>query len=166
MKALKLIEKTREYLDYLEEHINNVRKAWLEVQDKCQDMRFIWDDFVYHRLGMEVLNHDLSKLLEQEFVQYRKAFFPADGEPKYDMAEAWEHHKANNPHHWENWTQRGNYDPYEWEINCAHMVIDWMAMGYKFKDTARQYYEKNKERIELPDYAVSFIYEIFDRIEK
>ena len=165
MKALEQIKKTCEYLDYLEEHINNVRRAWLEIQDKCRSMRFIWDDFVYHRLGMEVESHDISKLSEQEFVQYRKAFYPADGEAKYDMIEAWEHHKKYNPHHWETWTTLPEYDPYEWEINCAHMVIDWMAMGYKFGDTAREYYEKNRDKIILPDYAVSFIYEIFERLK-
>jgi hypothetical protein len=46
------------------------------------------------------------------------------------------------------------------------MVIDWMAMGYKFGDTAQQYYEKNKEKIKLPGYAVKFMYEIFNRINK
>ena len=46
------------------------------------------------------------------------------------------------------------------------MVLDWMAMGYKFGDTAQEYYEKNKEKIELPDWAIEFIYEIFRRVYK
>jgi hypothetical protein len=55
--------------------------------------------------------------------------------------------------------------PIEWAVHCTHMVIDWMAMGYKFGDTAQQYYEANKDKIELPDYAVDFIYEIFKRLD-
>ena len=39
-----------------------------------------------------------------------------------------------------------------------------MAMGYKFGDTARSYYETNSGKIKLPDFVVHFIYEIFDRI--
>lgn len=57
-------------------------------------------------------------------------------------------------------------DPYAWEVHCVHMVIDWMAMGYKFNDNAKIYYERNKDKIKLPEYAVVFIYEIFNRIYK
>ena len=55
--------------------------------------------------------------------------------------------------------------PDDWEIDCVHMICDWMAMGYKFGDTARQYYESHKDKINLPEIAIPFIYEIFDRIE-
>lgn len=165
MKALELINKTREYIDYIEEHINNVEKAWKEVKIKCKDMRFIWDDFYYFHLDNAIKYHDISKLSEQEFVQYRKDFFPIEEEPKFDAIEAIDHHKRHNFHHWERWTKDGNNTPNEWEIHCAHMVIDWMAMGYKFNDTAQSYYERNKDKIILPDYAKSFIYEIFSRIE-
>jgi len=167
MRAILIINKTRDYLDYLEEHINNVQKAFKEIEIKCKDMRFITDDLFYHTLHAEVERHDLSKLSEYEFIQYRKAFFPVDGDPKYDMSEAWEHHKTMNPHHWENWTSQTGckIHPDDWEIDCAHMVIDWMAMGYKFGDTAKEYYETNKDRIKLPPIAIFFIYEIFKRIE-
>ena len=75
--------------------------------------------------------------------------------------------QKNNPHHWENWT--ANIEclgfPDSWEIDCAHMICDWMAMGYSFGDTAQQYYENNKNKIHLPEFAMPFIYQIFDRIE-
>lgn len=45
MKALSIIEKTQEYLDYVKEHILNVEKAFKVVEEKCSDMRFIYDDF-------------------------------------------------------------------------------------------------------------------------
>lgn len=168
MKALKYIKKTREYLDYLEEHIKNVEKAWNVLKGKCTDMRFIYDDFVYHSVDKEIELHDLSKLSEWEFVQYRQAFFPIETEGKYDMSEAWEHHKEENPHHWETWTRLNDEnpnDPYTWEINCVHMVVDWMAMGYRFGDTAQKYYEANKNKIDLPEYAISLIYDIFKRLD-
>ena len=164
MKALKLIKKTREYLDYLEEHILNVEKAWSELQDKCKDMRFMWDDYYYFSIQDAVEAHDISKLSEQEFVQYRKAFYSAKNEPKYDMSEAWEHHKRENPHHWENWTELGWGNPAA-EVHCVHMVIDWIAMGYKFGDTAQFFYEKNQDKINIPKEAVSFIYKIFRRLD-
>jgi hypothetical protein len=165
MQLLEQINQTRKYLDYIEEHVLNVRSAWQEIQAKCKDMNIVYDDFYYKWIDEEVFRHDLSKLSEQEFVQYRKSFYPTDIESKYDMSEAWKHHKANNPHHWENWTKKDMSMPIEWAVHCTHMVIDWMAMGYKFGDTAQQYYEANKDKIELPDYAVDFIYEIFKRLD-
>lgn len=168
MVILDIIEKTREYLNYIEEHVLNVEKAWRELQDKCEDMKFIYDDYLYNMIDAEVGFHDLSKLSEQEFIQYRKSFYPTKAESKeikYDMTQAWKHHKINNPHHWQNWTTMNSNHPHEWEVHCVHMVIDWMAMGYKFGDTAQSYYESNKDKVELPDYAVSFIYEIFERIK-
>lgn len=166
MKALEQINKTREYLNYLEEHILNVQKAWNVIKEKCKDLRFMYDDFYYFSIDEEIYNHDVSKLSEQEFVQYRKSFYPTSEESKYDISEAWEHHKKNNPHHWENWTTiKPRWDA-DWEVHCVHMVCDWMAMGYKFGDTAKMYYESNKDKIILPEYAIDFIYSIFDRVYK
>ena len=45
------------------------------------------------------------------------------------------------------------------------MVIDWTAMGYKFGDTAQEYYEANKDKIVIKEIALyNFMYEIFDKI--
>lgn len=133
-------------------------------------MDFVSDDFLYCAISDQVDNHDISKLSPAEFVQYRRVFFPIKSEGKVkELGEAWEHHKDNSPHHWENWTthsvQDDAYVEDQWKIHCVHMVADWMAMGYKFGDTARTYYERNKDKIKLPDYAVKFIYDIFSRIK-
>ena len=37
-------------------------------------------------------------------------------------------------------------------------------MGIKFGDTAKSYYEKNKNKINLPEWAEAYIYEIFEKI--
>ncbi len=167
MKTLEVIKRTREYLDYLEEHIINVSIAWEIVKDKCKDMRVIWDDYYFQLLNIEVQYHDLSKMSEQEFVQYRKSFYPVFSYSlKYDISEAWDHHKKNNTHHWENWTTKKFYNPNIWEVHCTHMVIDWLAMSLKFGDSPREYYEKNKDKINLPQYAKDFVYEIFKRLEQ
>jgi hypothetical protein len=78
------INKFREYLDYIEEHYNNVQKAWKLINEKCQNknFRFISDDFVWHTIDSEVKQHDMSKLSEQEFTQYRQFFFPSKEEEK------------------------------------------------------------------------------------
>lgn len=165
MNAFEYIQRTREYLDYLEEHITNVQRAFEEVRRKCYDMRFIYDDYCYWELKSAVRHHDLSKFSKEEFTQYREKFFPVEGETGEGFSSAWENHKKENTHHWENWTQRDTFNPYEWEINCTHMVIDWLAMGYKFNDTPRAFFEKNREKIHIPEHAIEFIYEIFERLE-
>ena len=169
MKIMQEIQKTREYINYIEEHILNVKKAWDEIKEKCKDMRFMYDDFYYFSIDGEIDCHDLSKMSEEEFIQYRKAFFPTENEKengKYDMSKAWEHHKEKNPHHWENWTTIKKRIDADWEVHCVCMICDWMAMGYKFGDTAKAYYEKNKEQIKIPAEMIPFMYEIFERIEK
>ena len=37
-------------------------------------------------------------------------------------------------------------------------------MGFEFGDTAKGYYEKNKDKINLPEWAIELIYTIFDCI--
>jgi hypothetical protein len=168
METLAKIEKTREYLDYIEEHVKNVQKAWRVMTEKCKHMRFIYDDLFYNSLGGEVECHDMSKLSEEEFVQYRKAFFPTKKEGERKLGEAWEYHKARNSHHWQNWgvNTRCCWHPNDWEADCAHMILDWMAMGYKFGDTAQEYYEAHKDEINIPDIAIPFMYEIFEAIRE
>lgn len=159
MKGKDYIEKTREYLNYLEEHLNNVQFAFTEVSDACNGMFWVGDDYAWHNMRAEVMAHDLSKFGKEEFVQYRDQFFPVCDEDKEKSGfdAAWENHKTKNRHHHET---AQNY------TDLIHMVIDWTAMGYKFGDTAKEYYERNKDKISLLPEHEAFIYEIFNRIEK
>lgn len=163
--TLDLISQTRHYLDYLERHINNVNHAFEVIQKKCRNLPIISDGFAFEELKAEVLKHDWTKLGKEEFYEYRRHSFPVLGEasPEDNMmfGEAWGHHKKHNPHHWENWTE----NPGHQTRDCTHMVIDWLAMSYEFGDSPREYYEKNASRIDLPEWAVEYIYEIFELIE-
>ena len=162
MIAIQYIEATRMYLDYIEEHINNVEKAWNELQQRCSDMPFITDDCCYFNLCNEIAKHDISKLSAEEFVQYRQKFFPVTNEDNQTAFEsALAHHIKNNLHHCENWTKSKH--PL---IGCVSMIVDWMAMGMKYGDTAQEYYENNKNNINIPEDWIPFMYKIFDRLKK
>jgi hypothetical protein len=158
MKGQDYIDKSRQYLDYLEEHLKNVQFAFTEVSDACDGMQWVGDDYAWHTLRSEVIAHDLSKFSKEEFVQYRASFFPVNDEDKKASGfdSAWENHKEKNHHHHE--TAQNYHD-------LVHMVIDWTAMGYKFGDTAKSYYEANKSKMNLSAVHEAFVYEIFDRIE-
>lgn len=161
------IAKFREYLNYFERHYDNVQMAWKFINDRCQgkDFRFMSDDFVWHSIDTAIFFHDESKLSINEFLQYRRRWFPVKDETQDDEEYllAWEHHKQCNEHHWENWTVNQANCMYG-DIFVVQMVCDWVAMGFEFGDTAKSYYEKNKDKIKLPDWAIRLMYEIFDCI--
>ena len=160
------IAKFREYINYFERHYDNVQLAWALINEKCgNNFRFIYDDFVWHTVDSEVKFHDESKLSSNEFTQYRNYFFPAlnESKNKLDFEAAWEHHKSQNVHHWQNWTVNHINNPYA-DAFLVMNIVDWVAMGFEFGDTAKDYYEKNKDEINLPDWAVKLMYEIFECI--
>ena len=161
------IQKFREYLDYIERHFNNVQKAWQLIQDKCRNkgFRFMWDDSVWASIESDVVNHDMSKLSAEEFTQYRQYFYPCKNEVKNKdlFFSAWRHHKDNNIHHWQNWTTKCKGYAYR-DSYVVMMLVDWVAMGFEFNDTAQEYYEKNKGTIDLPEWAEELMYRIFEQI--
>jgi len=162
---LEKVVKTREYLNYVEEHYKNVQDAWGVIKGACKDMNIVYDDFVYGAINEFIIQHDMSKLSAEEFIQYRENFRPISDEEKCEGFDAaWENHKKCNPHHWQNWVEIDDENPYTQLVHCVCMVADWIAMGMKFGDTARDYYEKNKGEIKIPDWSVKLINEIFDRV--
>lgn len=165
MKIFEEIEKTREYLDYLEEHCLNIKRAYDILILKCQSHEFFLSAYNRHCLERDVLDHDLSKMSMHELVPYREAFYPVAGMEKKSLHKAWEHHKEHNSHHWESWTKMAIEDtPTWWQRQCIHMVIDWMAMGFKFGDTAESYYRKNQSVISIPLFAEDFLEGIFKKL--
>ena len=162
MQLLEHTQKIRAYCDYLDTHVRNVRRAWDGLQGPCKGLRFIYDDWVHACIESMVEDHDLSKVSAAEFIAYQRRFFPVGDADKEGFADAWEHHKMNNPHHWEHWTQETYSNPYAAEMHCVCMVVDWTAMAYEFGGSAEAYYLDNAEKIKLPAWAVTFIGEIFD----
>lgn len=157
MEGQKYIQTTMAYLEYLQEHLDNVKLAFNTLSDDCQDMAWVIDDYTWHTLREEVIYHDLSKFSKEEFVQYRDSFFPVCDKDKKnsDFKSAWENHKKENHHH---------HETIKTDLDIVHMVIDWTAMGYRHKDTAQDFYESHKSEIDLTDEQEKFMYEIFGRI--
>jgi len=158
MKGQDYIDKSRAYLDYIEEHLENVRLAFIELSEACDGMPWVGDDCSWHTLRAEVICHDLSKFSKEEFAQYRDSFFPVSSEDKSNscFGAAWENHKDKNHHH---------HETSEHYLDLVHMVIDWTAMGYKFGNTAEEYYQSNKEKMNLSEDQVTFITEIFEKVK-
>ena len=178
MDGLKRLEVLRLYCDYVEEHLRNVGKAWVILQEACVHEKQVWNDCDFWHTHALIEQHDLSKMYAGEFVQYAEWFFGphgkdydvhddgGEGETQHKAAEAnfrhaWNHHKMMNPHHWQTWPTAPEKFPGERGCHLMCMVADWMAMGMKFGDTAEEYYEREKAKINLPEWAVDSLHGIF-----
>ena len=163
MEAHEYIKQTRAYLDYLEEHIENIRKAFQEVSLACDGMAWVGDDRTWFDTRHEITLHDVSKFSKEEFTQYRGKFFSTKAElhdtQELDMNfdKAWTNHQAKNHHHWET---------AETETDIIHLVVDWTAMGYKFGDTAEEYYQNNIHDINIPKQHQKFLQTLFKKIKE
>ena len=168
---IKIKKQEKKYMKYIKEHQENVRKAFEEIKE---------NPVIYQRYSGEILDglwgrvliHDKSKYSEEEFVPYRKNFYPINAEEKVenkpDFDKAWEHHWKNNSHHWQYRKNKTSFDKNNKEevLDVLENILDWIAMGYKFNDRPYQYYENNKNNITLCEderkYLEDLIYNVID----
>lgn len=120
------------YTEYILDHKANVRKAydWLEAHG------LIKDNILLSQVQVNVINHDLSKYLPDEFDAYAEYFYgnkTAKVEKEFDYA--WLHHIHNNPHHWQHWLlvndTDGTYALEMPEEYVYEMICDWWAFSFK-----------------------------------
>ena len=113
------------YLAYIDEHRKNVYTAFMRFGDN-------------------------SKYSGEEFEGYRQWFYPKEGEEKNKdvFDKAWKHHYEHNSHHWEYHLTNGKPKPMS-KLNIAEMILDWIAMSIKFKNSPLEWYKENKDRINL-----------------
>ena len=170
-------KKEKEYQKYIYNHKMNMLKAFNEFLDGDSPLfkEFIINEDNLRKLWGRVLDHDISKYDEEEFDAYRKNFFPIDEIERTNnlpaFEKAWKHHYTVNDHHWES---RQNYPENLLDIDtkmaCVENVLDWLAMGYQYGNRPYEYYEKNKDKINLPkiqkDYIERLIYEGIDKGRK
>lgn len=168
---IKIKKQEKKYMKYIKEHQENVRKAFEEIKE---------NPVIYQRYSGEILDalwervliHDKSKYSEEEFIPYRKNFYPINAEEKEenkpDFDKAWEHHWKNNSHHWQYRKNKTSFNKNNKEevLDVLENILDWIAMGYKFNDRPYQYYENNKNNITLCEderkYLEDLIYNVID----
>lgn len=176
-----LIENTRKYLDYVENHYDNVQKAFKEFSRRIASEKgakkyseFIWQTKLYHGywyffLKAIIENHDLSKLGKEEFTAYRDNFFPINEKAKEENEEnfnkARKHHKQNNDHHWQSRVDKtvNGYLDYASDYFAIENAMDWIAMAYTFNETPiNKYYLENKHKIQLSERDTMIIETVYN----
>ena len=112
-------------------------------------------------LYVHAFTHDLSKFLPSEFIPYAKFFYETDREKNYKKSDegnmnfqiGWLHHQKRNKHHWNYWISVSRFTDIRPlpmpEKYVKQMIADWRGMARKFGDTAKEYYDKNKEEMIL-----------------
>lgn len=167
-----LLEKTTEYMNYIAQHKENIRKAWLELRDALKGIDLFQRPKILDEMEWRIRNHDDSKMSEEEFLPYRQHFYPVAGEVVDDAAFelAWERHYRTNDHHWQYWIDcNGDFMSY-YDVDtkiCAYleMICDWQATGYVNGDSAPEYYRNHKDEIKIDPNWVSLVEEILDLLD-
>lgn len=145
-------KKRQEYLEYIQEHKENVKKSFKYIFAENDlfmnkhDIRLVIEEM---KDGLIINSHDNSKFSDEEFEPYRRYFHSVNEEEKSlseeDFEKAWEHHYRTNAHHYEHWINE-NGDCTEMDMySIIEMICDWGAMSIKFGGTISKWYEENKD---------------------
>ena len=168
---IKIKFKEHQYVKYIDNHKFNIDLAFEEMI-MCPDTSWMsWNEQFCYELKQRVNKHDDSKFDYAEFEGYRRNFYPINEQEKNSAKKMYEsalgHHLTNNRHHWQARQDDPDYMTNEIMLDCIENVLDWMAMGYQFKNRPYQYYEQHKDEIKLPKCQIDFIERlIYEGIDK
>lgn len=155
---------SKEYNSYINEHLNNVRDAYLWLQEH----RIIKTD-----IDDQIYLHDDSKYSDDEYRAYDKYFYgKRTKKVKEDFDYAWLHHIHNNPHHWQYWVLVNDDDgtiglemPEEYVIE---MICDWWSFSWKTNNLYEifNWYENHKNKMILHNKTKKLVEDILDKIKE
>lgn len=169
------IKQNEKYNEYLDEHIENVKKGYYWMMDHFSewlDERI--EDPDYFVFG-EFIFHDSSKYSKEEYEPYANYFY---GNKSFKTVQefnyAWLHHIHNNKHHWQYWVLN-NDDPNEGEKildmpfdYILEMVCDWWSFSWKTGDLFEifNWYDQHKDYIKLSDKTRNTVNDILNKIKE
>ena len=166
---------SKEYDDYLKEHIGGVLNAadWmfrnLNVFDGMTD-----EEVCAFRNAVSY--HDRSKYSSEEYDAYDAYFYGTKDEEAFNRA--WLHHIHNNPHHWQHWllmNDDGKYRdpdkviPLEMpKVYALEMVADWWSFSWRTGNLEEvfDWYEEHRDNIVLHPKTREFVEAVLYEIRK
>lgn len=146
------------YEDYLTKHIAGVSKMY-EEHIRPVLLEEGLDSQVLSDIEDCISDHDQSKYSDEEWSAYRDYFYDKENNPRSSDAfnHAWNHHQNNSPHHWQYWCLINDVDnppvqpldmPFKYIIE---MICDWASAGAHYGNTAKDWYDKQKDRMILSE---------------
>lgn len=165
---------SQRYDDYIQEHKENVTKAYYWLINNNILKEYSVDTLQMAHYLCESA-HDQSKYSEEEYAAYDKYFY--GGNKSYavveDFNKAWLHHIHNNPHHWQHWVLI-NDDPNEGEKildmpeeYIIEMICDWWSFSWKQGrlDEIFTWYDEHKNHMKLSERTRSKVEYILGEIK-
>lgn len=162
---------SREYDNYLQEHIENVQKGFRWMQEHLPSL--ISDEFDYSNI---LYHHDNSKRQPKEYKAYDAFFYGRNKsfQVVQDFNYAWLHHIHHNPHHWQYWiliadeAEEGTKAldiPYPYIIE---MICDWWSFSWKTGNLYEifDWYKQHKERMILSTKTRATVEDILNKIKE
>jgi hypothetical protein len=166
--SLERNEKQKEYIDYLETHIHNVKVAYekyfvpLLYIDHIDNLTKVSQEefknaIIEAKNNIEI--HDASKYDDEEFNGYRLHFHATKSEkedPNYEKIEkemyyfsAWPHHYKNNPHHPLYWVNQETKEIKDMDlVYIIEMLCDWYSFNIKFGSSTKDWYSSDEAKDE------------------
>lgn len=180
-RIVKFNSRYREYLDYLDQHIDGVIYAWEYILrpalERCDDEELL-SQLNLDKIGLQVYNHDRSKYDEEEFLGYCNHWYPPDGgdvehtssKPENDSAYdyAWSHHQHNNKHHSQYWLivrDDGFIQALDIPPNyICEMLCDWGSfhVNDSHADCAFDWWNDNRKKFIMSDKTIEYIDRLFE----
>ena len=168
---------SKEYDDYLNEHIGAVRKAAAWMVDNLKVIRGM-RPLDAHAFEECVENHDRSKWDDAEYGAYDAYFYGKRDVDAFNRA--WLHHIHHNKHHWQHWLLMNDDGKYRepgkvvaLEMPKAYaleMVADWWSFSWRTGNLEEvfDWYEEHRDNIILHqntrEFVEAVLYEIRERL--
>lgn len=168
---------SKPYDEYLEDHIENVKKAfnWM-IDQGVLDFLDLNDDEI-EKYSKVIYNHDNTKYWADEYEAYDRYFYPdeyEDNPPFLQRVEeyqrAWLEHMHRNPHHWQHWVlinDNGFFTVLPMpEVYVIEMICDWWSFSWKKGNLYEifDWIDENSPHILLDDETIRLVEKILNRI--
>lgn len=185
------IDKNNEYMDYINNHVNNVIKNFNLYFDQIlidenegkpnpvlETISFMDLKDAILEKKLTIRDHDASKYDDIEFYGYRLYYHPTEEEKnrddeyhkkvEEDFELAWKHHYENNSHHIEYWYDWNNSICKDMDLeSIIEMLCDWLAMSDYFHSSTLEWWngeDSEKERSMMTENTRSIINELLTKI--
>lgn len=167
------------YDEYLQDHRNNVHKAFEWLKKYYFPNHTFDNDFINELEHMTQFDHDTSKNDAEEYAVYDEHFY---GNRSYENEQAflyaWNHHLHHNPHHWQYWIlvndDKNNGvklleipDKYLFEMICDWWSFSWKNGNlyeiFEWYNNGKEYRLIHHASLEKIEFILAEIKDLLDR---
>jgi hypothetical protein len=152
------LSKEQEYMEYINNHIANVQKAYatyfLPLLNINNISSLVSDEELKQAIEnnrIRIETHDASKYSDDEFYGYRQKWYPTRSEQNADdeyhtlitqnYEKCWEHHYTVNDHHPLHWVDKASGIVKDMTLDAiVEMLCDWEGMSMKFGGSTVDWY--------------------------